>query len=213
MTASRRSTPVGIPGRLGCERGLTAVKARSDWCGIVSPCPIADVGDPVLNTSWNLRLALLVLAGTICLDLAGAPLPTDNPTATVARAIKSSDEVYMGWRVFQQNCARCHGPDALGTDKAPNLLERVKPMSSTRFIGTVLQRYKWVLPAGEASNESGAPDVLIQGIADRQRATLMMPAWENEPAVRAHVGDLYDYLQARANGALPPGRPPWARQK
>jgi hypothetical protein len=129
--------------------------------------------------------------------------------SSLAQAIKDSHQMYLGWRIFQTNCARCHGPDATGTSQAPDLLARVKPMSETRFIATVLQRYKWVLPAGEGSSESGAPEVLIQGIMERQRGELLMPAWEGEPAVKAHVANLYDYLQARESGALGPGRPPW----
>lgn len=134
---------------------------------------------------------------------------TGDGVSSLAQAINDSHQIYQGWRIFQANCARCHGPDATGTGQAPDLLTRVKPMSQTRFIGTVLQRYKWVLPAGEASSESGAPEVLIQGIMERQRGELLMPAWEGEPTVKAHVADLYDYLQARSSGALGAGRPPW----
>ncbi len=126
----------------------------------------------------------------------------------IVHAIKDSNRIYMGWRVFQASCARCHGADATGTNQAPDLLPRVKPMSRTKFIGTVLQRYKWVLPAGEATREGGSPDVLILGMAERQRGELLMPAWEKEPSVKAHIADLYDYLQARASGGLPAG-PPW----
>ncbi len=133
---------------------------------------------------------------------------SDDTVPSIAKAIKNSNEIYLGWRVFQGNCSRCHGPDATGTANAPNLLERVKPMTLASFIGTVLRRYRWLLPASEASAESGSPEVLLEGIAERQRGTLVMPAWQNEPAVKAHVADLYDYLQARARGDLPPGRPP-----
>ena len=35
-----------------------------------------------------------------------------------------------------------------------------------------------------------------------------MPAWQGEPAVNAHILDLYSYLSARADGRLPTGRPP-----
>jgi hypothetical protein len=81
-------------------------------------------------------------------------------------------------------------------------------MSRTRFIGTVLQRYKWVMPASETSGDSGSPEILIEGILERQRGELLMPAWEGEPTVKAHVTDLYDYLQARGSGSIGPGRPP-----
>ncbi len=157
------------------------------------------------------RLAPVAVAGLLwagCAQAQSVP-PSDKTVPSIARALKNSNEIYLGWRIFQENCARCHGPDATGGAKGPDLLERVKPMTQTRFIGTVLQRYKWVLPANEASAEGGAPDTLIQGIAERQRGALQMPAWENEPAVKAHIADLYDYLQARSSGALGPGRPAW----
>jgi hypothetical protein len=140
---------------------------------------------------------------------AQAGTASDDVVVPIVEAIRQSNLIYLGWRVFQDKCARCHGADATGTDKAPGLLERVKPMSRTRFVATVLQRYKWVLPAQEAGHESGTPDALVQGIARREKGELSMPAWEKEPSVKAHIADIYDYLQARASGALGPGRPPW----
>ncbi len=135
--------------------------------------------------------------------------PAADGASALAQAIKDSHQVYQGWRVFQTNCARCHGPDATGTDKAPDLLPKMKTMSEARFIGTVLRRYQWAVPAGEAGSESGAHDALIQAIIERQRGEMVMPAWEKEPSVTAHIADLYDYLQARSRGSLDPGRPPW----
>ncbi len=164
-----------------------------------------------MKRAW-IQVALCSAAGLLWLTGASgqtqAAAPDDGVPA-VAQAIKDTNRIYLGWRVFQANCSRCHGPDANGTAKAPDLLPRVKSMSRTQFIGTVLQRYKWVMPAGEASTESGSPDVLIQGMAERKRGELLMPAWEKEPSVKAHIADLYDYLQARSSGALGPGRPPW----
>jgi hypothetical protein len=140
--------------------------------------------------------------------LAAADSYPEEGSSSTAQTTKDPLQIYQGWRVFQVNCARCHGPDATGTSRAPDLLARLASMSQTRFMGTVLQRYKWVLPASEASGDSGSPEVLIQGIMERERGELLMPAWEGEPAVKAHVADLYDYLRARGTGALGPGRPP-----
>ena len=118
---------------------------------------------------------------------------------------------YLGWRQFQTSCAGCHGADAAGTDKAPNLLPRVKGMSEGRFVATVLQRYQWVLPAGEAAREGAAREALIEDILRRREEESLMPAWEGEPSVKAHILDLFSYLNARASGALAPGRPEQAR--
>jgi mono/diheme cytochrome c family protein len=122
-----------------------------------------------------------------------------------------TDSYYLGWRQFQTSCAGCHGADAAGTDKAPNLLPRVKGMSEGRFVATVLQRYQWVLPAGEAAREGAAREALIEDILRRREGESLMPAWEGEPSVKAHILDLFAYLNARASGALAPGRPEQAR--
>lgn len=122
-------------------------------------------------------------------------------------ALAQTNALYLGWRHFQANCARCHGADATGTDKAPDLLARVKGMSEGRFAATVLQRYQWVVPASEAGSESGAREALLEDVLKRRKGESLMPAWEKEPAVKAHVLDLYAYLNARASGALGPGRP------
>jgi len=128
--------------------------------------------------------------------------------AASASAQSRSDAVYLGWRHFQANCARCHGNDATGTDKAPNLLPRVQGMSEARFVSTVLQRYQWVIPSSEAGSESAAREALLEDVLRRRKGESLMPAWENEPSVKAHVLDLYTYLNARARGAVGPGRPP-----
>ena len=138
-----------------------------------------------------------------------APSATDSGVSDVARALKDSNRIYLGWRVYQDKCARCHGPDSLGTRQAPDLLVSVKSMSETRFVGTVLSRYNWVLPSGEAGSESAAREALVQAIVERQKGEVLMPAWEGEPSVSAHLDDLYQYLGARASGAIGPGRPPW----
>ena len=40
---------------------------------------------------------------------------------------------FTGWRVFHTACYGCHGVDAVGTDLAPNLVERVKTMTPRAF--------------------------------------------------------------------------------
>jgi mono/diheme cytochrome c family protein len=117
------------------------------------------------------------------------------------------DAIYLGWRHFQFSCARCHGNDASGTDKAPDLLPRMQGMSEARFVSTVLQRYQWVVPSSEAGSESAA----LEDVLRRRKGDTLMPAWENDPSVKAHVLDLYAYLNARAAGKVGPGRPPQQR--
>ncbi|MDO9313570.1 MAG: cytochrome c [Burkholderiaceae bacterium] len=115
--------------------------------------------------------------------------------------------VYLGWRIYQGHCARCHGPAAEGSDSAPDLLPRVRGMSEERFAATVLQRYQWVVPKSEAAGEGAGRDALIQDILRRREGPIEMPLWEREPAVRANIDDLFLYLRARANGSVDQGRP------
>jgi mono/diheme cytochrome c family protein len=111
--------------------------------------------------------------------------------------------VYTGWRVFQDRCASCHGPDASGSAKAPDLLPRVQQMGPRRFVGLVLQRYDWNLPPGSSKGS----DALVDEVLQRQEPAITMPAWEGNPTVSAHIADLYAYLSARADGTQGRGRP------
>jgi len=153
-------------------------------------------------------LLTLLAAMPAALAQSGA-LSDEQGVASVAHALKETHRAYLGWRLFQENCARCHGPDALGTKQAPDLLERVKTLSETRFIGIVLRRYSWVLSGEEAGSESAARESLVQGIIDREKGEVKMPAWEGEPSVVAHLDDLYQFLKARSDGTLGPERPSW----
>lgn len=119
----------------------------------------------------------------------------------------SAPSAYLGWRLYQAQCSRCHGADATGTDAAPNLLPRVKGMSDGRFVATVLQRYQWTVPQGEAGAEGAGRQALVQQVLRRPASATDMPAWEGEPSVRAHIGDLYRYLDGRSKGEIGTGRP------
>ena len=114
---------------------------------------------------------------------------------------------YSGWRVFQQRCAECHGPEANGTGGGPDLMPRVATMGERRFVDIVLRRYRWDLPAVQAGNEDAAREALIEQILRRDDVTMTMPEWQDEPVVAAHIADLYTWLSGRAAGTLGPGRP------
>ncbi|MDH3209350.1 MAG: cytochrome c [Burkholderiaceae bacterium] len=146
---------------------------------------------------------------TSALLLAGCAVELQNKQAAqeLAQRSKPPGSVYTGWRVFQNKCAGCHGPAATGTARAPNLLPRVRAMGSRRFVGLVLQRYDWNLPAAQAGSESAAFEALIEEIVRRKEDALTMPAWQGEPVVSAHIMDLFAYVSARAQGSQGPGRP------
>lgn len=157
--------------------------------------------------------ALLPLAGLLVAAPATAQsgAATGDGVSSVARAIKDSNRTYLGWRLYQARCERCHGKDAAGSAQAPSLLERVKPMDEKRFASAVLSRYGWAMSGSEAQGESGARDQMLQAILERKEGAVRMPAWESEPEVNAHMDDLYQYLKARSSGQLGPGRPAWSK--
>ncbi|MBO9567383.1 MULTISPECIES: cytochrome bc1 complex diheme cytochrome c subunit [Cellulomonas] len=64
-------------------------------------------------------VVLLLLA----LLLTGALYAVLAPTsADAAPAAPTADQVETGEKLFQANCATCHGPDATGTDAVPSLV-------------------------------------------------------------------------------------------
>jgi mono/diheme cytochrome c family protein len=151
---------------------------------------------------------MLAVLGSV-LSLAGCTLQVQNtqPAQDHARAMQPPGSVYTGWRVFQDKCAACHGAAATGAGSGPDLTVRVREMGPRQFVNLVLNRYEWSLPAEERGRGGAGRDALVEEILQRRAGALMMPAWQGEPAVNAHVIDLYAYLSARAEGRQGPGRP------
>jgi hypothetical protein len=141
--------------------------------------------------------------------LAACAVEVENRRASeeVARMAEPPGSTYLGWRVFQNKCAACHGPAAEGTAKGPDLLPRVRDMGPRQFVSVVLKRYDWGEVATQARGNDAAFDALIDGIIRRQEYPLNMPAMDGEASVNAHLTDLYAYLSARATGTQGPGRP------
>ena len=108
--------------------------------------------------------------------------------------------------------------DAVGTDLAPNLVERVKTMTPRAFATKVLTSYRIVLPASEAGTEdrTAVREAMIEEVMRQERGArgqLIMPAWQADPKVHPHVLDLFAYLSARAGGKLGPGKPTLSVEK
>jgi mono/diheme cytochrome c family protein len=148
-----------------------------------------------------------VLASAMLLTACAVEVQNRQATQDLAQLAKPPGSVYLGWRVFQDKCARCHGLDATGAGGGPNLLPRVRGMGPHQFVSAVIRRYDWELPAAQASSEGAAREALIEKMVRREEYALAMPEWGGEPRVSAHVVDLYAYLSARADGSQPPGRP------
>lgn len=121
----------------------------------------------------------------------------------LARSVEPPGSVALGWRVYQQRCAGCHGAAAEGTAGAADLAQRLRGLGPHQFVSIVLRRYDPLLGLGAGA----ASDALVADVVARRSGTLTMPAWQGEPVVTAHVMDLYAYLSARADGRAGPGRP------
>lgn len=149
----------------------------------------------------------LAFASGLLLAACAVEVQNTQPAQALQHEKQPQGSVYTGWRVFQDKCAACHGPDAIGTAGAPDLLPRVREMGSRQFVGLVLQRYDWTAQLGQTRPEGAAWEALVDEVEQRKAYTLTMPAWQGEPRVNAHIADLYAYLSARAQGTQGPGRP------
>ena len=162
---------------------------------------------------WAALLGVLV-------TLPLAAQPNTEPVPGDYRVVQGKVDrgTYTGWRLFHTTCYGCHGVDAMGTDLAPNLVERVKTLTPRTFATKVLTSYRIVLPANDTNAEDRAAvrEAMIEEVMRRERrerrergasGQIVMPAWEADPKVNPHVLDLFAYLSARADGKLGPGEP------
>jgi methanol metabolism-related c-type cytochrome len=92
---------------------------------------------------------------------------------------------FSGFRRYHSECHTCHGPDGEGSTYAPGLIQSLKTMSYPEFMMVVATGREVVR-------------------ADKQSS---MPALGNNVNVACYIEDIYVYLKARADGALPRGRP------
>ena len=90
-------------------------------------------------------------------------------------------DTYIGRRSFHGFCHRCHAQDALGSTFAPNLLDRMQTFDFAMFVDRTANGFTG--PVG------------------------VMPPWKDNPNVNKRYKELFAYLKARSDGALPPGRP------
>jgi len=160
--------------------------------------------------SATLRLGLLcggVLAYVLLLPGCSVEVKNTQAAQELKHQSQAPGSVYAGWRVFQDKCAVCHGPAAVGTAGGPDLLPRVREMGPRQFISVVLKRYDWNLGAALPGKDSTAWDALVDDVVQRRAYMLTMPAWQGEPQVNAHIADLYAYLSARTQGTQGPDRP------
>ena len=153
---------------------------------------------------------VMLMAALTTLPLAAHDEPVPGDYRVVEGKVDRG--TYLGWRLFHTTCYGCHGVGALGTDLAPNLVERVKTLTPRAFATKVLTSYRIVLPAVETNTEdrAAAREAMVDEVMRRERSArgqIVMPAWEADPTVNPHVLDLFAYLTTRADGKLGPGEP------
>ena len=92
---------------------------------------------------------------------------------------------YSGFRRYHSECHVCHGPDGEGSTYAPPLRESMETMNYGKFLEVVATG--------------------IQNVDAAQQS--VMPAFGDNVNVTCFVEDIYVYLKARADQAVPRGRP------
>jgi methanol metabolism-related c-type cytochrome len=109
-----------------------------------------------------------------------------NPTYKISEDGVVDWYTYSGFRRYHSDCHVCHGPNGEGSSYAPALAESLKTLNYVDFNNIVTNGRKNV----DAANDK------------------VMPAFATNVNVMCFLDDIYVYLRARANNAIPGGRPP-----
>jgi methanol metabolism-related c-type cytochrome len=112
-------------------------------------------------------------------------LPNGDPTYNIAPDGTVDWYTYSGYRRYNSECIVCHGPDGEGSSFAPALDQSVKTLSYADFL--------MIVAGGRQAVGTAKQNV--------------MPAFGDNPNVMCYIDDIYIYLKARADGAVPRGRP------
>jgi hypothetical protein len=121
--------------------------------------------------------ALGPLAGAA--QLRGADAPPYRVECSSGGECRADLATYIGWRVFQAQCATCHAADARGSSFAPDLTLRLADMTQREFFAALDDGY-----FGPRSN---------------------MPPRGRDPDVAPYYDELWSYLKARIAGELGAG--------
>jgi methanol metabolism-related c-type cytochrome len=150
-----------------------------------------------------LAVAASVLAtGVACADGPGDPAVASsdggkymdkdgNPTYKISADGMVDWYTFSGFRRYHSDCHVCHGPNGEGSSYAPALANSLKTLSYSDFANVVTNGRKNV----DAANDK------------------VMPSFASNVNVMCYLDDIYVYLRARANDAIPGGRPPTHEDK
>jgi methanol metabolism-related c-type cytochrome len=108
-----------------------------------------------------------------------------NPTYKVQSDGTVDWYTYSGYRRYHSECHVCHGPDGEGSTYAPALSKSLQTLSYPDFMSVVVNGRKNVNTAQES----------------------VMPAFGTNRNVMCYLDDIFIYLRARANDAVPRARP------
>lgn len=140
----------------------------------------------MLVSALGLLSNLSVVAETAKTEKEGKWVTADgNPTYNITGDGTVDWYTFSGFRRYHSECHVCHGPDGEGSTYAPGLVQSLKTMSYPEFMLIVATGREVVR-------------------ADKQSS---MPAMGNNRNVSCYLEDIYVYLKARADGAVPRGRP------
>jgi mono/diheme cytochrome c family protein len=131
----------------------------------------------------NTSLVAVLCAALACTGGAAQSVSSDDTAYRVEcapqGACRTDLATYIGWRVFQAQCATCHAADARGSSFAPDLTLKISGMTQRAFFAALDQGYF-------------GPDSA-------------MPPRGRDPNVAPYYDELWSYLRARAAGDLPAG--------
>jgi methanol metabolism-related c-type cytochrome len=145
----------------------------------------------------GLALAVLTVPVVARADPPGDPAAVTNdqgmwrdkngdPTYKVSADGTVDWYTYSGFRRYHSECHVCHGPDGEGSSYAPALANSLKTIGYAEFFG-IVSGGKQDLGAGQEK---------------------VMPAFADNKNVMCYLNDIYVYLRARSQDAIPRGRPP-----
>jgi methanol metabolism-related c-type cytochrome len=154
---------------------------------------------------WKCVLAVaasVFATGVACAEAPGDPavassdngkyLDKDgNPTYKIGQDGMVDWYTFSGFRRYHSDCHVCHGPNGEGSSYAPALASSLKTLSYSDFNNIVTNGRKNV----DAANDK------------------VMPSFATNVNVMCYLDDIYVYLRARANDAIPGGRPPTHEDK
>jgi methanol metabolism-related c-type cytochrome len=109
-----------------------------------------------------------------------------NPTYNIHPDGMVDWYTFSGFRRYHSDCHVCHGPNGEGSSYAPALANTLKTYGYGDFTSVVTNGRQHV----DSANDK------------------VMPSFASNVNVMCYLDDIYVYLRARSNNAIPGGRPP-----